>query len=63
MKNNPSRPIAILTAIILGFVIYKHFNFSTLTLKDPWLDVLYIVTFVILLFFLFKEKFQSKHKK
>lgn len=63
MSNNQFRPIAIIIAVILGFIIFKHFSFNTLTFKDPWLDALYIVTFVGILLFLFKDKIQRKKKK
>lgn len=58
MKNT-LRPILILIAIILGFVIYKHFDFGTATLKDPWLDALYIITFVVVVFLLLKNRKQN----
>lgn len=58
MKNT-LRPVLVLIAIILGFVIYKHFNFSTAKFKDPWLDTLYIITFIAVLFALVKGKKQS----
>jgi uncharacterized protein (DUF983 family) len=56
MSNNQFRFPAIIIAVILGAIIFKHFNFKTLTLKEPWLDVVYIVTFVIILFLLFKRQ-------
>jgi len=55
MKNT-LRPVLILIAIILGFVIYKHFDFSTATFKDPWLDIIYIITFVAVVLVLIKSK-------
>lgn len=58
-NRNFSFPLVIV-AVILGITIYKHFNFKTLTFKESWLDVVYLVTFVIVLFFLFKGKVQSK---
>lgn len=59
MKNT-IRPILILIAIILGFVIYKHFDFRTVTLKDPWLDTLYIITFVALVVLIIKDSTKSR---
>lgn len=56
MVKDSFRPFAKIIAIVLGFVIFKHFNFKTLTLKDPFLDALYILTLGTLLFFLFKKK-------
>jgi hypothetical protein len=57
MDANSFRPAAVIIAMILGFVIFKHFDFSTLTFKDPWLDLIYIVTLVFILYILFKDKF------
>lgn len=56
MVKDNFKPFAKIIAVILGFIIFKHFNFKTFTLKDPWLDTLYILTFGTLLFFLFKKK-------
>lgn len=56
MNKNHFRFPAIIIAVILGIILFKHFNFKTLTFKDPWLDVLYIVTFVGIVFFLFRTK-------
>lgn len=63
MDKNSFRPIAIIMAVILGFVIFKHFNFRTLTFKDPWLDILYIIIFIVLLLLLIKDKVQNKKEK
>lgn len=49
------RPLVIV-AIILGAVIFKHLDLKTMTLKDPWLDALYIIVFVVVMFFLFRGK-------
>lgn len=58
MKNT-LKPVLVIIAMILGFVIYKHFNFSNVTFKDPWLDTVYIITFVTILFLLIKDRRQS----
>jgi hypothetical protein len=58
-NRNFSLPLVIV-AIILGATVYKHFNFQTFTFKESWLDIVYLITFVIVLFFLFKGKVQSK---
>lgn len=49
------RPLVIV-AVILGAVIFKHFDLKTWTLKDPVMDTLYIIVFVVVLFFLFRGK-------
>lgn len=49
------RPLVII-AVILGVVILRHFDFKTLTFKDPWLDALYIIVLVVVIFLLFRGK-------
>jgi hypothetical protein len=46
----------IIVAIILGITIYKHFDFDTLTFKETWLDYLYIITFIYVMYILLKKK-------
>ena len=49
------RPLVII-AVILGAVIFKHFDLKTMTLKDPWLDALYIIVFAVVMFLLLRGK-------
>lgn len=53
------RPLVIV-AVILGVIILRHFEFKTLTFKDPWLDALYILVFAVVVFLLFRSKKRSK---
>lgn len=62
MKNNSFRSAAKIIAIILGVIIFKHFNFSTLTFERPWLDVIYIIAFICILIFLFKDKINKSSR-
>lgn len=61
-KKNLSFPLIII-AVVLGVVVFKHFNFKTLTFKQPWVDFLYLITFIITLFFLFKNKKSNNNVK
>ncbi|RZS99435.1 hypothetical protein EV197_0645 [Aquimarina brevivitae] len=54
-KKYLSFPLLII-AIILGVAIFKDFNFNTLTFKNLWLDIVYIIVFIVSLFLLFKKK-------
>lgn len=54
MKNNLKFPLLLL-AIVLGYVIFKHFNFDIMAVKKPWLDTLYVVVFIGLLMYIFKK--------
>lgn len=62
MKNNSFKPAAKILAIILGVIIFKRFNFSTLTFEKPWLDAIYIIAFICILFFLFKDKINKSSR-
>jgi hypothetical protein len=55
MKINLSLPLVAM-AVIIGFAIYNNFDFGTLTFKNPWLAVVYIIAFAITMFFMFKGK-------
>lgn len=59
MKISLFAPLTIIT-VILGLVIIKHFDFDSLTFEDPWLDTLYTVTFILLIFFMFRNKILTK---
>ncbi|GAB3021591.1 hypothetical protein GCM10027051_28660 [Niabella terrae] len=50
-------------AIILGWTLFKHIDFKNLTLKDPVLDVLYFIVFIISIYLIIKDrKKESKEK-
>lgn len=48
-------PLGII-AIILGCVLLSDFDFRKLTFKNLWLDILYIIVFIIAVFLLFRDK-------
>ncbi|WP_310558294.1 hypothetical protein [Flavobacterium sp.] len=39
-------------AFTLGLTLFKHSDFKTFTLKDPILDVLYLIVFVLSIYFM-----------
>ncbi len=45
----------VLIAFTLGLTLVKHIDFKNLTLKDPVLDILYIIVFVISIYFIIKD--------
>jgi hypothetical protein len=55
MNNNNFKFPLIIIAVILGATIFKHFDFKTLTFKESWLDVLFVITFVFTLLVMFKK--------
>lgn len=42
-------------AITLGWTLFKHIDFKNFTLKDPVMDILYLIVFVISIFLLIKD--------
>lgn len=44
-----------LIAFTLGLTLFKHIDFKNLSLKDPILDILYIIVFVISIYLLIKD--------
>lgn len=47
-------PLAIIT-VVLGWTIYKQFDFNTLSFKKPWMAIIYILTFLMTVYLLFKK--------
>ena len=47
-------------AFTLGLTLFKHIDFVTFTLKDPLLDVLYLIVFVLSIYFMLKGNNQSE---
>lgn len=45
----------VLIAIILGSVLYKHFDFKNFSFADPYLDMLYLVVFIVCIFLIIKD--------
>jgi len=42
-------------AFILGLTLFKHIDFQNFTLKDPVLDILYLIVFVICIYLIIKD--------
>ena len=42
-------------AFTLGLTLIKHIDFMNLILKEPVLDILYIIVFVVSIYFIFKN--------
>lgn len=43
-------------AVILGWTLFKHFDFENLSFQKPWLDVLYLIVFAFSIYALIKNK-------
>jgi len=41
-------------AFTLGLTLFKHIDFATFSLKDPVLDILYLIVFVLSIYFILK---------
>lgn len=57
-KKGLSFPLLII-AIVIGATIFKQFNFKTLRFEEPAMAVIYILTFLMTVYFIFKN---SKEK-
>ena len=42
-------------AFTLGLTLNKHIDFKNLTLKEPFLDTLYIIVFIISIYLITKD--------
>lgn len=49
-------------AFTLGLTLVKHIDFKNLTLKEPVLDVLYIVVFIISIYLIIKDLKKTTEK-
>jgi nicotinamide riboside transporter PnuC len=49
-----------LIAFTLGLTLFKHIDFKNFTLKDPILDVLYLMVFVLSIYFMLKGNNQPE---
>ena len=49
-------------AFTLGLTLVKHINFKNLTLKEPVLDVLYMVVFIISIYLIIKDLKKTTEK-
>ncbi|MBB2147087.1 hypothetical protein GM921_16400 [Pedobacter sp. LMG 31464] len=53
-KKGLSFPLIII-AIVLGATIFKQFDFKTFKFESPAMAVIYILTFIMTVYFLFKN--------
>lgn len=42
--------------IILGWTLYKHIDFATWTLADPFLDLLYLLILLIAVYLIVRDR-------
>ena len=61
-KKNGLNWIFVFIAFILGLTLIKHIDFKTLTLKEPVLDILYIIVFAISIFIIIKDLKKNTYK-
>ena len=43
-------------AFTLGLTLFNHIDFKNLTLKEPVLDILYLIVFIVSIYFIIKDK-------
>ena len=49
-------------AFTLGLTLNKHIDFKNLTLKEPALDILYIIVFIISIYIIVKDLIKNSDK-
>jgi nicotinamide riboside transporter PnuC len=49
-------------AFTLGLTLSKHIDFKNLTLKEPFLDTLYIILFIISIYLIIKDNKETPEK-
>jgi hypothetical protein len=42
-------------AFILGWTLFKHFDFENFKFQDPALDILYLIVFAVSIYLLIKD--------
>lgn len=56
MSNKKGQPFPfVIIAIVLGWTIFKQFDFENLKFEKPALAVIYILTFLMSVYFLVKN--------
>ncbi|MBK8080310.1 MAG: hypothetical protein IPK25_08540 [Saprospiraceae bacterium] len=55
LKKEYSFPLIII-AIVLGWTIFKQFDFENVKFEKPAMAVVYILTFLMTLYFIFKKE-------
>jgi hypothetical protein len=49
-------------AFTLGLTLKKHIDFKNFTLKEPVLDILYIIVFIISIYLIIKDHKKTSEK-
>ena len=63
MNNKKGIPFPLLIiAIVLGWIIVKEFDFENLKFEKPAMAVIYILTFVMTVYMIFKNNNQDVEK-
>jgi len=57
-KKGLSFPLLII-AIVIGATIFKQFDFKNLRFEEPAMAVIYILTFLMTVYFIFKSSKQK----
>ena len=56
MGNNKALSFTMgIVAIILGVVLFKHFDFATFKFQKPALDIVYLITFIFAIYLLIRN--------
>lgn len=56
MSNQKGQPFPlIIIAVVLGWTIFKQFDFENFKFDNPAMAVIYILTFLMTVYFIFKK--------
>jgi nicotinamide riboside transporter PnuC len=63
MENNKRKNwFFVFIAFTLGLTLNKHIDFKNLTLKEPFLDTLYIIVFITSIYLIVKDYKKTPEK-
>lgn len=52
----------VVIALIVGRRLFQHFDFETFTFEKPLLDIIYLITFIVMVVFMVKV-FRDRKKQ
>lgn len=64
--NNKKKGISffvLIITLIIGRKLLLHFDFETFTFENPLLDMVYLITFIVMIIFIVKVYIERKKQK
>lgn len=64
MSNKKGQPFPlVIVAIVLGWTIYKQFDFKSFKFEEPGIATVYVLTFLMTVYFLVKNARENAKEK